>query len=156
MRSVTIRRFTPDEAISVASWSYPPPFDVYDGDPTHAADYLLAGDHGDGFHALVIDGEVVGFCCFGAEARVPGQREEPGVVDVGIGIRPDLVSSGVATSLLDALVDFAVATVDATSLRAAVASFNERSLRLCRRAGFVSERRFEGPGREFQELVRPL
>jgi hypothetical protein len=41
----------------------------------------------------VVDGdfeEVVGFCCFGPEARVKGQREEEGTLDIGGGVRPDL------------------------------------------------------------------
>ena len=40
-------------------------------------------------------------------------------------------------------------------LRTAVAVFNERSTRLCLSAGFTAVRRFDGPGQEFCELLRP-
>jgi hypothetical protein len=33
---------------------------------------------------------VAGYACFGVEARVPGLAERPGVLDVGVGMRPEL------------------------------------------------------------------
>lgn len=157
VRGITIRPIADDEAESIASWAYEPPFDIYDGDPGDPSGLLAIDDDGFGYYAVVreSDGEVIGFCCFGAEARVVGQTAEEGTVDIGGGVRPDLVGQGLATALLPALMEFACGRWAPDRFRTAVASFNERSTRLCLSADFTVTRAFEGPGREFQELVRP-
>lgn len=157
MQGITIRPIRSDEAASIASWAYEPPFDIYDGDPDDPAGLLAIDDDGFGYYAIVrvSDDEVIGFCCFGAEARVAGQEPAEGTVDIGGGVRPDLVSQGLATAVLPSLMDFARDRWAPERFRTAVASFNERSTRLCLSAGFTILRAFEGPGREFQELVRP-
>jgi hypothetical protein len=38
-------------------------------------------------------GAMVGFICLGPEARVPGVEAQPGILDVGAGMRPDLVGT---------------------------------------------------------------
>lgn len=151
-----IRPFAESEARVVASWTYEQPFDIYNGDPSRFDDYLAIDDRGFGFYALVDrEDEILGFCCFGEEARVAGQVALDGVIDIGGGVRPDLVSKGIATSVFPAIIDFAVSTFHPTQLRTAVALFNERSTRLCLAAGFSVARVFDGPDREFLELLRP-
>ena len=152
------RAFTADEAREVAAWGYPPPFDVYDpdrGDPE-----LFVARHPDGagyYPAVDDDGRLVAFAVIGAEARVAGQEPADGVVDVGMGVRPDATSRGLGTALVGQVVDLARDLGATSGVRAAVAVFNERSLALCRSAGFRPVRDFEGPGgRTFRELVLPL
>ena len=155
MQTLKIRPFSESEARAVSSWSSEPPFDIYNGDPSWFEDYLAIDADGYGFYALTnADDEVVGFCCFGAEARVSGQAPAAGVVDIGGGVRPDLVSNGIATQAFPAIIGFATSTFEATTFRTAVASFNQRSTRLCLAAGFRIARSFEGPGGEFRELLR--
>ena len=99
---IRIREFREYDAKFVASWSYDPPYDIYDDDPFDFEGYLVRDENGLGYFALVSaddDDEVVGFCCFGAEARVVGHEAINGVLDIGGGIRPDLVSTGVATAV---------------------------------------------------------
>ena len=153
----TFRRLTDGDAREIASWTYPPPFDLYDGDGDVGL-MLDVPDDGTGYFAIVdVDEGLAGFCCFGLDARVSEQVEEPGTLDVGCGVRPDLVSRGIATAFVPDLVEFARRQWAPARLRAAVASFNERSLRLCRSAGFVAVREFPGPGeRPFTELVLEL
>jgi [ribosomal protein S18]-alanine N-acetyltransferase len=153
---IEIRDFRYEDAKFVATWSYDPPYDIYDDDPIDFEDYLVRDENDFGYFAIVSadDDEIVGFCCFGPEARVVGQEAIDGVVDIGGGIRPDLVSTGVATAVFPTIIQFALAKYGPTQLRTAVATFNERSTRLCISAGFEIVRRFDGPGREFYELVR--
>ena len=137
------------EAEQVAGWEYPPPHNLYDSGPAQA----FMGPE----YRPVYDDELVGFVCFGAEARVKGQREAAGTLDVGVGLRPDRVGQRVGTTLMPLLVGYVRMRYAPRALRVAVAAFNERSLALCRAAGFVELRRFKGPqDREFVELALQL
>ena len=150
------RPLTEDEARDLAGWAYPAPFDVYDsGD---AGLFRQRTSDGEGYYPAVDDaGRLVAFAVVGAEARVRGQEPAEGVVDVGVGVRPDATSRGVGTALLPQVLALAADLTGATAARAAVAAFNERSLALCRSAGFREVRSFPGPGdRPFLELVRAL
>lgn len=149
-----LRPLTTADATQIARWRYEPPYDIYDADGPDGIDPPDAQGHG--YYVLDGDEGPVAFVCFGAEARVPGQQPEPGTLDVGMGVRPDAVSSGVASSLLTQVRQLAAGR-GARRLRTAVAAFNERSLRLCAKAGLREVRRFDGPeGRRFVELVREL
>lgn len=156
-RSVALldRPLTAEEAGAITAWSYDPPFDVYDLSSADAVALLTARDaHGLGYYPVEVGGEVAGFVCFGPEGRVVGQKADPGTVDVGAGLDPDRVSQGLATALMPEVVRFATERFGAARLRAAIAAFNERSIRLCTSAGFRPVREFAGPGaRPFVELV---
>jgi len=153
---VSIRPFREGEATDVAAWAYEPPFEIYNGDPENQQDYLSVDPDGFGYYAVVDtdSGGVIGFCCFGPEARVKGQEQRQGTIDIGGGVHPELLSEGIATDLLPLIMDFARDRFAPEQFRTAVASFNDRSTRLCLSAGFEIVRRFQGPSREFQELVR--
>ena len=153
---LTIRPFDHAEASSVAHWAYEPPFDLYDSDLANPELFLEIDGDGFGYYALSssVDG-VVGFCCFGAQARVSPQKAEEGIVDLGAGIRPARLSEGVGTRAFPLILDFANDRWSPQKFRVAVASFNERSLRLCQSAGFKRIGSFlNGQGREFLELTR--
>lgn len=152
------RAFTPDEAREVAAWSYDPPFDFYNLSGEDAVVLLTTRDEvGHGYYPVKFDEELVGFVCFGPEARVQGQSQEAATCDIGAGIKPDRVSEGVATRVMPMAIAFAAERFAAERLRAAVAVFNERSLRLCTSAGFRRLREFDGPkGRRFIELILDL
>jgi len=156
--SLRIRAFTPEEAVSAAQWRYEPPYEIYDSDPEDVAMYSTIDVDGFGFYAVAHDDAedgLVGFCCFGPEARVRGQVVEPGTLDLGGGVRPDLTSQGLATEFLPSILAFGQERFRPERFRIAVATFNERSTRLCVAAGFTVARAFDGPGRQFNELVRP-
>ena len=150
-----LRPLTPADAAMLATWRYPSPYDLYDatGD---AAEYEPPDADGHGY--WVVDAEdgsgVVAFVCLGPEGRVPGQDAEPGTLDIGMGVRPDAVSQGLAGRLVPLIAQAVASTWRPRRLRTAVAAFNDRSLRLCASAGLQEQRRFSGPGgREFVELV---
>jgi RimJ/RimL family protein N-acetyltransferase len=125
---VNVRPLTPDDARRIATWRYDGPWRVYDSRPQ---DVLTSAG---GYFAVVgDDGELVGFCCAGVEARVPGLAEEPGVLDIGVGMAPALVGQGNGAVFGRAV----LAQFGRRRLRAVVQSWNERSLRLTRTLGFV-------------------
>jgi ribosomal-protein-alanine N-acetyltransferase len=149
--------------VAIAGWRYPPPFDFYDGPDEVVGDGADSGypppdEAGFGYYVVRDEsGHVTAFVCFGPEGQVPGQDDEPGMLDVGMGVRPDLLSSGLGSSLLPLVLAEAGQRFAPRRVRTAVAAFNERSLRLCARAGLVERRRFVGPRDEpFVELVGEL
>ncbi len=152
------RPFTEAEAAEVAGWAYPPPFDLYDSDPRGPGLFLARGADGSGYYPAVDgDGRVLAFAVVGPEARVRGQEPAPGTVDVGMGVHPTATSGGLGTHLVAQVVQLARDLGATTAVRAAVATFDERSLALCRATGFRPVRDFTGPGdRPFRELVLPL
>ena len=150
------RPFTAGEARDLASWTYPPPFDVYDS--RDAELFLRRTADGEGYYPALDDaGRLVAFAVLGVEARVSGQEPAAGVVDVGMGVRPDATGRGLGTALVGQVLALARERDGATAARAAVAASNTRSLALCRSAGFRDVREFPGPGgRPFVELLCPL
>ncbi|WP_394834778.1 GNAT family N-acetyltransferase [Pendulispora rubella] len=127
------RALSHEDAQQIAQWRYAGPWSIYDA---HADDGLLDGN--DGYFGLVdaSEGRLAGFACIGAEARVPGLAEEAGLVDIGVGMRPDLVGRGFGQAFLAAALDHGRTMLGPVRWRAAVQSWNERSLRLTARLGF--------------------
>src|SRR5206468_9220263 len=53
------------------------------------------------------DGELVGFCTFGEDARVAGYIYPDDALDIGVGMRPDLVGRGLGLAFTREVLDFA-------------------------------------------------
>ena len=129
-----------DEASArvVATWHYPPPYQVYNT-PAEAVEETVQGllDPQYAYHTLTDDrGELVAYCCFGLDARVPGGDYDADVLDVGMGVHPDLTGRGLGSGFVKAVLDFARDVYAPPAYRVTVAEFNERAQRVWSRAGF--------------------
>jgi [ribosomal protein S18]-alanine N-acetyltransferase len=150
---LTVRPLEPADAEAIATWRYEGPWDVYD---SHPGDRLSAEA---GYQAVVDGaGNLVGFLCLGQEARVPGLAEADGLVDIGVGMRPDLVGQGLGRAF-GAVVSHVARCCGEIQLRAVIQSWNQRSIRMAQRLGFrgVGTHRCVQGGREvsYTVLVRP-
>lgn len=104
------------------AWRYPPPYDFYDGD----ADPVRTPER---FYGAYDEEEaVVGFFYF--------EQKDGGVVEVGLGLRPDLTGRGLGLAFLDAGLDFARKRFRPRLVVLNVAEFNERAIAVYERAGF--------------------
>ena len=146
---LVVRQLTAADAEQIATWRYQGQWRTYDSRPE---DGLLSAEAG--YQAVVdpANGALVGYICTGAEARVPGVAEKAGVIDVGAGMRPDLVGGRIGSEFGAAVLGY-IATHAGTGdfrLRAVVLDWNERSLRLCTRLGFrrVGTHSVEQDGRQ--------
>lgn len=169
------RALTPQEAADVAAWRYPAPHDRHDLAPQDVAALQARAESGrEGYEpVLAEDGRVVALVCLGTEATVAGQPHRAaapagdgsrgadagasptgGVLDVGLGVRPDLVSSGVGGRVLAALVAaLAAEAAPPRELRAVAREQDGRALAVLARAGLTARARFPGRGGEvFVEL----
>ena len=92
------------------------------------------------------EGELVGFCCFGEAARVPGLPEAPGRLDVALGLRPDLVGQGLGPRFVRTVVEHAETVAEGRRLRCVVPTWNEAGRRAAETAGFAVAGAHEIPG----------
>jgi len=104
-------------------------------------------------------GDLIGYCCFGEDARVAGgdySRGEPEVLDVGIGLRPDLVGQGLGQGFVTAILEYARKTFQPVVFRVTVADFNLRSLKTFQKLGFRTTNQFDRnpDSMSFTELER--
>jgi RimJ/RimL family protein N-acetyltransferase len=129
---LAVRPLQREDTEAIASWRYQGPWSAYD---SRQGDEPVSTGAG---YSAVVDGagSLVGFVCTGQEARVPGLADEDGVVDIGVGMRPDLVGQGLGSAFGAVVLDYVRGLHGDRPLRAVVQSWNERSLRLCRRLGF--------------------
>jgi RimJ/RimL family protein N-acetyltransferase len=149
-----VRPLTAADAEEIATWQYEGQWRTYDSRPE---DGLLSPDAGYQAVADPATGALVGYICTGGEARVPGLAEKAGVLDVGAGMRPDLVGTRVGSEFGAAVLSH-IATQAGTGdfrLRAVVLDWNERSLRLCARLGFrpVGSHTCEQDGKQYTYVL---
>lgn len=141
-----LRPMAADDGEAVAHWRYPGPWAVYD----------VTGplDPAEGYWS-VVDGSaaLAGFACFGVEARVPGLDERAGVLDVGVGMRPELTGQRRGAPFAEAVLRHARDVACARRVRAAVQEWNERSLRLLRGLGFAETGRHDVPSQSQRYVV---
>ena len=140
-------------ASEVATWHYEAPYDFYDlaSDPHDAAE-VRDPAHAEHYRAVLDDGDgpLDAFWYFDRQGDV---------VEVGIGLRPDLSGRGFGESFLRAQLDYATSQWSPATFRLFVAAWNGRAIRLYERLGFSEvrreTRRFELVGEhEFIQMER--
>ena len=113
-----VRQLTIEDGLDLASWSRPGAW--------HIEDALEAPEPDEGYWAVVDSNDtLLGFCCVGAAARVPGAPQDDYVIDVAIGIRPQLAGRGWSGELGRAAVRYAVSVALDRRLRTTVPEWNE-------------------------------
>ena len=112
-----------EDRAAIEAWRYPPPYGTYDHDEPIEGEYLAAYE----------GEELVGYVCFGEPARIEGMKDELGLIDVGWGLRPDLMGQGLGPQLIEA----ALAEHPGARHRIAVYDWNERAKRAPAKCGFV-------------------
>ena len=135
---INISEITGAFAQQISAWKYDGVYSVYNHDEEFINSCM------DGMHHAYTDaaGELLGYMCFGTEARIPTIEKnvyDNGFLDIGLHIRPDLTGKKLGSSFLSACLDYAKKNHNTDHFRATIASFNERAINLCLRAGFYRE-----------------
>jgi ribosomal-protein-alanine N-acetyltransferase len=140
------------DAEAVAGWRYPEPFSFYDwtADEDDLAELLDADLRGEAYFAVEDDeGQLVGYFSFKPEGRT---------LVVGLGLRPDLTGRGLGGGFFAAGLDYGRERFAPERFSLAVATFNERAIRVYERAGFERARVYmhetNGGEWEFVEMRR--
>lgn len=150
-----VRPLTREDAEAIASWRYPGRHAMYDTpDDARQASVQDMLDPANGFTGVYKRDELIGFCSIGDDGKVPGWDYDEDAVDIGAGMRPDLIGEGDGARFLDEVVRFAT-NETGPRLRATIASWNTRALRSAESVGFTPVGSFERPdGMSFTVLVR--
>jgi ribosomal-protein-alanine N-acetyltransferase len=152
--SFHFKQLSQQDAEAIAQWRYPEPYSFYDWsadvdgirellDPTlRGGAYWAVKDNSD---------ELVGHFSF----KPKGDR----TLEIGLGLRPDLTGRGLGGSFVAAGLDFAREQFEPEQFVLAVATFNERAIKVYERAGFALVRVYMhatgGAEWEFLEMSRP-
>jgi RimJ/RimL family protein N-acetyltransferase len=142
-----VQPLTRADAEAIAAWRYEGRYSTYDVREV----VTPAG----GYWAVVHEGKLVGYCSFGDTARVPGVDGEEGTLDIGYGMRPDLVGQGLGRAFVAAILAFGVRRFSPQWLRVLILSWNARSRKVAEALGFEETGRVPGAEGDFLVLVRP-
>src|SRR6187551_3606802 len=95
------------DARVVQTWQYAAPYEIYSY--TASAETLAELLERRSPHYAVRDesGELVGFFCYGTSAQVwgnevPALYSQDGIIDIGLGMRPDLTGKGLGLAFVEA------------------------------------------------------
>jgi len=150
MSSYSISPITLENALKILTWHYQPPYDIYDPIPGDL-DCFFTPEYR--YHQVQDQkGDLIGYCCYGEDARVPGgdyRQGEPEILDVGIGLKPELTGQGLGKEFVGAVLEFAKKAYNPEYIRVTVADFNQRSRKIFRDLGFNAGYQFT---RELAEL----
>ncbi len=143
---------TQADAEAVARWHYPEPFSFYDwtADEDDLAELLDPDRRGEAYYVVEDeDGALVGHFSFKPEGRT---------LVIGLGLRPDLTGRALGGGFLAAGLDYGREQFAPDEFSLAVATFNERAIKVYERAGFERVRLYmhmtNGREWEFVEMRR--
>lgn len=141
-----IKQMNYDNAKKISKWIYQDSYSIYSMDGSDDCIKELL----EGLYYSVTDNKdnIIGYYCFGEAARVPagkqfGVYDNNDIIDIGLGISPNLCGMGLGYDFLRNGLDFAQNQLSAKGFRLTVASFNQRAVKVYRRVGFQIAASFE-------------
>lgn len=143
---VTIKHMNYDEAKQISKWIYKEPYSIYSMDGSdNCINELLNGTY---FSVFDKENNLIGYYCFGESAQVPVGNEFEvyrcnDITDIGLGIKPNLCGQGLGLEFLSNGLNFAKNKLSAKGVRLTVATFNQRAIKIYKRAGFEKVHSFE-------------
>ena len=136
------------DAAKISRWTYKEPYSFYNmGQKKEVIEELLNKSY------YVMKNEkdkVVGFFCFGEAAQISEGKKfdayrDYDIVDIGLGMRPDLTGQGKGIEFLYKGLVFAKKKFSNTKFRLTVATFNQRAIKVYKKAGFKEKIIFKIP-----------
>ena len=153
----TQKEMSLEDAMLIANWSYPEPYEIYNlGISKENIAELLGGE----YSAVYLDGELFGFFCTGESARIPIEPaasiyKSESAVDIGLGISPCMTGRGLGRGFLSFAIECIKQNRPNAALRLTVADFNERAIKAYKALGFEKTAQFIRPsdGMQFSIML---
>lgn len=126
------------DAKQIIYWKYSGEYSIYNlSDSRECRDELLDGTY---YAAKDNAGRLIGFLCFGKSAQVSAGRllglYEENLLDIGLGVMPELCGKGLGLGLLKCGMAYAEERFHPAGFRLTVAAFNRRAITVYERAGY--------------------
>ena len=143
---LNIKSMNYDEAKQISKWIYNEPYLLYSMDESdECINELLNGDY---FSVSDRENNLIGYYCFGESAQVSvgkgfGVYDSKDIIDVGLGMKPNLCGEGLGVNFLNNGLDFVRNHLGAKGFRLTVASFNQRAIKVYEGVGFKKVNSFE-------------
>ncbi|KAB2443550.1 GNAT family N-acetyltransferase [Bacillus luti] len=122
---------TQEEAEEIAyNWHYEGKYSFYDieADQEDLAEFLHEESRGNHIFSVKENGTLIGFFSF--------CKTDNRTVDIGLGMRPNITGDGLGLQFVKAGLDFSKETYSCKYITLSVATFNERAIKVYKRAGF--------------------
>ncbi|KGX88299.1 GNAT family N-acetyltransferase [Pontibacillus marinus] len=133
----TFQPMTQKEAEHIAGqWHYEGKYSFYDisADEEDHEEFLDPKQREGKSFSVYKNGSLIGFFSF--------TKPEPNVVDIGLGLRPDLTGNGEGQYFLEQGIDYVKDSFSPQKLTLSVATFNERAIKVYERVGFKKVQAF--------------
>jgi RimJ/RimL family protein N-acetyltransferase len=118
-----------EDGMAIAMWRTPGPWAVQDSleSPRPDEGYWAVRDAQD---------RLIGFCCFGEDARAPGLDPSASVLDVALGLAPEFTGRRLSRDFAETVVEHARKVAEDRGLRCTVASWNAVGRHTAESVGF--------------------
>ena len=129
-------KLSQEQAENIASnWYYEGEYAFYDfaADEEDLAELLNPQERGDKYYIVKKANEEIGFFYF---------ENEGDSVEIGLGMKPELTGKGMGLDFVKAGLSYAILNYNPKEITLSVATFNERGIRVYKRAGFESVKTF--------------
>jgi [ribosomal protein S18]-alanine N-acetyltransferase len=132
-------------ALQISRWRYNDQYCFYNMDENYIENMIT-----NEYYAVFDEREgIVGYFCLGEEARVPsGYRQgvyvgSASVMDIGIGMRPDLTGKGLGYEFFSYCLQYVKKEQPhIATFRLTVAAFNQRAVKVYKKIGFIKKHSF--------------
>lgn len=147
---IDYRRTDEVSAREFLKWKYEPPYEIYNYRPeSFDEDLAYHLDPANNIYSMYRDGELIGYCSFGQDARVPGGEYSEEALDIGLMIKPELNGQGLGSEFVKDVIEFARKHFLPHRLRVTILATNLRARRVWEKNGFQEEQAFK---REIDQL----
>lgn len=122
---------TQEQAEEIAfNWHYDAEYSFYDmeADQEDLVEFLDPQNRGDSYFVVTIDNDMIGFFSFSKVAK--------NTIDIGLGMKPNLVGNGNGLDFLKAGIEFAKSKYTPQTITLSVATFNKRAIKVYEKIGF--------------------
>ena len=100
-----------------------------------------------------LQGQLEGYCSFGSDGQVLGGCYSTQALDIGMGIKPDLVGQGRGKLYALAVTRYGINQYKVEHLRVTIAQFNKRAQRVWQQLGFKQVEKFVKAGTKEEFVI---
>jgi RimJ/RimL family protein N-acetyltransferase len=143
-------------ARKIMHWQYNPPYDLYNLIESEETIHYALDPELNYYVMRDSNGGLIGFCSFGEDGQVPGGDYSLNALDIGMGIRPDLIGQGQGKRFVNAVLNFAHHQFQTETFRVTIAAFNQPARKVWMKNGFKPSQVFvnQQTNREFIVMVK--